>query len=257
MNLRNLMSKTNNWLISRKLLKPKDYSPPLDNEGLIGSESETETVSAESTETKPQSNEITIKTVEPANKNQSLERLQAGFDELVGQLQGINEHLDHQVSQHEDLTSRMEKLPELLESFPSVVENQRQLTENLLEQLNTSATKNRQFLDAVDRIPNETSKQTDALVDINNQLAASANTDVQIVDNFNKFNETIDKLNSNTANQTDSIMQMSKTFAASDRYLKYIISRQNRRFMWMFITALSVCVIAILILTGIILYLRQ
>jgi len=49
---------------------------------------------------------------------------------------------------------------------------------------------------------------------------------------------------------------MSKTFAASDRYLKYIISRQNKRFMWIFVAAISICATAILILTGVIIYLR-
>jgi hypothetical protein len=52
-------------------------------------------------------------------------------------------------------------------------------------------------------------------------------------------------------------MQMSKTFAASDRYLKYIISRQNKRFMWVFVIALGVCAVVILIMVGIIIYLRQ
>jgi len=257
MDLKNLMSKANSLLKSQKSSKPKDYSLPLNDEDLINSKEQTETVSTEATQKTTKSNNIAIKAVEPVNRNQSLEKLQTGFDELIGQLRGINEHLAHQVAEHEELTSRMNKLPELLESFPSIVENQKQLTENLLEQLQTNAIKNQQFLDAVDSIPNETSKQTHTLVDINNQLEASANTDIQMVDNFNKFNETIDKLNVNSVSQTDSIMQMSKTFATSDRYLKYIISRQNRRFMWMFITSVSVCVIVILTLVGIILYLRQ
>jgi cell division protein FtsL len=52
-------------------------------------------------------------------------------------------------------------------------------------------------------------------------------------------------------------MQMSKTFAASDRYLKYIVSKQRKSFMWVFMIALGVCVAAILILAGIIIYLRH
>ena len=72
--------------------------------------------------------------------------------------------------------------------------------------------------------------------------------DSQICENFNKFNDTLAKLDTDTVSQTDGIMQMSKTFAASDRYLKYIISRQNRRFMWVFMTALGVCVFAIIAL---------
>jgi len=137
------------------------------------------------------------------------------------------------------------------------VENQKQITEQMLEQLRATVSRNQEFIDVVEKIPTETAKQTDALVDIDHQLAAAADTDVQIAENFNKFNETLDKLSQSTDSQTDGIIQMSKTFATSDRYLKYIISRQNKRFMWIFVTAISVCVLAILLLTGIIIYLRQ
>ncbi|MHC4891090.1 MAG: hypothetical protein ACYTEO_16685, partial [Planctomycetota bacterium] len=188
---------------------------------------------------------------------ESLEKLQEGFNKLIEQLQGINEHLNHQVTQHADLMGRIEQLPKLLESFPAVVENQKQIIEELIEQLKASVTKEEQFIDAVQKIPAETVKQTDALVDIDHQLAAAADTDVQMAESFNKFNETLDKLNRSAVGQSDSIIQMSRTFATSDRYLKYIISRQNKRFMWIFITAIGVCVLVVLILTGIILYLRH
>jgi len=109
----------------------------------------------------------------------------------------------------------------------------------------------------VERIPSETAKQTDALVNIDHQLAAAADTDVQMAESFNKFNQTLEELNRTAAGQTDGILQMSKTFATSDRYLKYIISKQNRRFMWVFVSAISVCVAVIVILTGVIIYLKS
>ena len=77
-----------------------------------------------------------------------------------------------------------------------------------------------------------------------------------MADNFNNFNRTLDKLNQSTVHQTDGILQMSKTYAASDRYLKYILSKQSRRFMWVFIAAISISTVVILILTGIIIYIR-
>jgi hypothetical protein len=80
---------------------------------------------------------------------------------------------------------------------------------------------------------------------------------VQLTESFNKFDKTLEKLNQSTVGQTDSIMQMSKTFATSDRYLKYLMSRQNKRFMWMFVVAVGVCLTAILILTGIVIYLSR
>lgn len=255
MTLKDLLNGTSKWLRSHSFSRDADGQPEIDDEGLISQGSD----SAESdTRQEPcEGDNAMVKTVKPMEKNESLEKLQEGFNQLIDQLRGINEHLNQQVGQHEDLMNRIEQLPQLLENFPAVVENQKQITEQLLEQLKANAVKQEQFIDAVEKIPAETAKQTDALVDIDHQLAAAADTDVQMAESFNKFNETMDKLNQSTVSQTEGIMQMSRTFATSDRYLKYIISRQNKRFMWVFIAALSVCAAVILILTGIIIYIKS
>ena len=255
MTLKEILSKTSSWLRTDKLSRLRNYQPQIDDEGLISPNPEPAEASVDNKAA--QNNQVVVKTVQPKDKSESLEKLQAGFDKLVEQLQGINEHLNRQITHNEDLMGRIEALPKLLESFPVVVENQKRLTEQLLEQLKATATKDQQFIDAVEKIPTETGKQTDALVDINHQLAAAADTDVQMTESFNKFSETLDKLNQSTIGQTDGILQMSKTFAASDRYLKYIMSRQRKSFMWIFMIAMGVCVLAILILTGVIIYLKQ
>ncbi len=257
MTIKEIWSGTSKWLRSHNPSRSANYKPDVDDDGLISQEAEsTGTAVDDAGRTGHQSDKIVVKAVPPKDKHEPLEKLHQGFNKLVEQLQDINEHLGRQVTQHENLMSRMEQLPSLLESFPSVVENQKRITEQLIEQLKSAAAKNQQFLDAVEKIPNETAKQTDALVDIDHQLAAAADTDVQMVESFNKFNQTMDKLNQSSLAQTDSIMQMSRTFATSDRYLKYIVSRQNKRFMWVFIIALGICVAVILILTGIVIYLK-
>jgi uncharacterized phage infection (PIP) family protein YhgE len=251
-------SRTSTWLRDHKLTRTVRFRPQVGDDGLIGQEDKPAESGVDvSRPVGTQSDKVLVKTVQPTEKQQSLEKLQNGFDKLIDQLQGINKHLNQQVGQNEELMNRIEQLPKLLEGFPELVQNQRRITEGLVEQIKAAVAKDQQFVDTVERIPMETAKQTDALVDIDNQLAAAANTDVQIVENFNKFNETLDKLNQRTVTQTDSIMQMSRTFATSDRYLKYILSKQNRRFMWVFIAAIGVCVMAILILTGIVIFLKS
>jgi len=258
MALKDLLSKTNRWLRTRKLSGSGNYQPDIDGNGLIQQQSPSPDPNSDKfLHTEAEKNPVVVKAVQPKDKSESLEKLQEGFDNLIGQLKGINENLGRQISQHEDLMSRIDQLPKLLESFPAVVENQKKLTEEMLEQLKSTSAKDQQFIDVVTKIPTETGKQTDALVDINNQLAAAADADVQMVETFNRFTDTLDKLDQTTTGQTDSILQMSKTFATSDRYLKYLMSRQSKRFMWIFMTAIGVCVSVILILTGIIIYLRQ
>ncbi|MHC4167859.1 MAG: hypothetical protein ACYSWQ_12945 [Planctomycetota bacterium] len=257
MALKELWSNTGRWLRKNNPLAPVAHQPQIGDDGLISQSSESAGQAvAESPRAEIRDNEVTVRAVPQADKAESLEKLQRGFDQLVEQLKGINEHLNRQAGQQEELMGRIEQLPKILESFPEVVENQKRSTEELLEQLKAAAAKNEQFIDAVEKIPAETTKQTDALVNIDHQLGAAADVDVQRTESFNNFNDSLDKLNQSTMSQTDGIIQMSKTFAASDRYLKYIISRQNKRFMWIFVAAISVCVTAILILTGVVIYLR-
>jgi chromosome segregation ATPase len=255
MTLKEFWSKASSWLETRKPSGSADFHPEIDDEGLIshGVASAGPAVAEKPAE----SSQVLVKMVPPMDKTQSLEKLQAGFDRLVEQLEGINSHLDRQAAHSEELMKRIEQLPKLLESFPVVVENQKKLTEQLLEQLKTTAMMERGFVETVEKIPTETAKQTDALTNIDHQLAAAADVDVQMTESLNKFNETLNKLNQSTIGQTEGIMQMSKTFAASDRYLKYIISSQRKSFMWVFMIAVGVCTVAILILVGIIIYLRH
>ncbi|MGA1980338.1 MAG: hypothetical protein ABSG99_07255 [Sedimentisphaerales bacterium] len=255
MTLKDFWSKASSWLEARKPSRPRDYQPEIDKEGLIIQSTESTEPAVE--DKIGESNQVLVKMVPPMDKTQSLEKLQAGFDKLIEQLEGINNHLNHQAAHNEDLMKRLEQLPKLLEGFPTVVESQKQLTEQLLEQLKAAATMEQEFIGTIEKIPTETAKQTDALTNINHQLAAAADVDVQMTEGLNKFNETLGKLNQSTIGQTEGIMQMSKTFAASDRYLKYIISKQRRNFMWVFTIALGVCLVAILILAGVIIYIRR
>jgi len=259
MTLKDLWRDTGNWLRSHALSRQADCQPDVDDEGLIAQESpspQSDQAQPAQAAEQPDSS-VVVRAAGPTDKNQSIEKVQEGFNKLIEQLQGINEHLDRQVAQHAELMERIEKLPQWLETFPTVVENQKQITEQLLQNLKGAAAKQDRFIDAVEKIPTETAKQTDALVGINHQLAAAADTDVQMTEGFNKFNQTLDKLNQTAEGQTDSILQMGRTFATSDRYLKYIITKHNKRFMWLFVSAASVCLFVILVLTGIIIYLKS
>jgi chromosome segregation ATPase len=190
-------------------------------------------------------------------KQESLEKLQIGFDRLINELSGINEHLRNQATQHEALITRIDMLPTLLENFPAAAENQKNITEGLLEQLKANMLKDKQIIETIEKIPAETAKQTDTLESIDRQLSAATEVDVQMTDTFNKFNESLDRLNNSTQQHSDGITQMSRTFAASDRYLKFIVSRQTRQFLWVFYSAIVVCVVVILVLVGLIIYLAR
>jgi hypothetical protein len=257
MTLKEVITQTSRKLGLDKIFKPAEPIPQIDNEGLISQEKdETRQPSEEGRATIHPSSIVHPALSLGTTPSESLEKLQIGFERLVEQLAGINEKLGNQAAAHEELMSRIRQLPKILESFPASTENQKQLTENLIEHLKGAEVRSEKFIDSVEKIPAETLKQTDALAGIEHQLAAAADIDVQMSESFNNFNRALDKLNEKTASQTESIDQMARTFAAGDRYLKYIISQQTKRFMWIFIASIVVCAVVILILTGIIIFLK-
>jgi hypothetical protein len=243
MEARALITRFQNWLRKQFPSSHGDYAPPQVNEdGLIIPN-----------QAQPAADNSPLKTVAVRGKG-DMEKFQAGFETLVEQIQGINHHLDKQIEQHENLIARIEQFPKLLENFPAVVENQKVLTEQLVLQLKANILKDQQLLSAIEKIPAESARQTDALLAIDRQLAAAADVDIQMTETFTKFNDTLAKLNQSTKDHTAGIAQMSRTFAASDRYLKYMVAKQTRQFMWVFYTAIGICVVVILLLVGIIIF---
>jgi|GEM_PF-3762105 len=190
-------------------------------------------------------------------KNAPIEKLQEGFDSLIDKLQGINEHLDKTVSQQNELMHRIEKLPGILENFPSYAESQKQTNQELLEYLKSSSAKDEQLIQAVEKLPAQANRQSEALGDINRQLSEVADCDRQMNESFSQFRSAVDHLNENTSSQTKSIEHINDSLATSNQDLKKLLESQNRQFLWIFLTALGICVIVILVLAGTIVYLGR
>ena len=81
MTIKDVWDKTGSWLRAHKPSKPTAYQPEIDDEGLISEGAESTEAAAEGETTG--GNQVLVKTVQPMDKTQSLEKLQAGFDKLV------------------------------------------------------------------------------------------------------------------------------------------------------------------------------
>ena len=257
MSLKSILTAPSSWFRAHRYERIAHCGPLLTNEGLIATSLDTADDLEDSRSACAPSEPIVVNTVTSVDRREPMEKLQDGLDRLVGQLQQINDHLNQQLVQHEELMGRVRELPEVLGSLPSAVENQKTLTAELLDELKRAALKDQEFANTVGKIPAETARQTDTLTSINRQLEASAETDVRLAESFNKFRGTLDRLNHNTVSNTEGIMQMSRTFAASDRYLKHTVSKLNRRFAWMFVGTVTVCLGVISALIGFIYYLTR
>jgi len=254
MALKELWTRTSSWFADRRGNGDLDGGLMVDDGAAVEDYKSSSTIAV--ADEVARSTETAIKTVPFRPEGDSVVKQQESFNKLVDKLQGINDSLHNQLALNEELINKVDKLPGMLENIPTIMENQQKLAEQLLEQLAANSAKNQQFQEAIEKIPVQTAKQTDALVEMNQQLTISAESDTRMANNFHRFNETLTELNQSNQCHKDSILQMSKTFATSDRYLKYLMTKQNKRFMWVFVIAMTICSAAIVALIGMVIYLR-
>ncbi len=253
MEIKNFWSRIKNWMSSQSEPEQPHSDPALDDDGLM-----TRDVEEAASAGLPGARRDALTGNPPvAGQLERYEKIQNSLNRFVDKLGVMNSNLEQQLKQHRELTEKLEEMPELVKNFPSMVENQEKIRTQLAEQMADMQSKNEQFVEAVERIPAEMGRQTDLLEEIKEHLSIKADAEDNMASGFRKFNDILARLNQNTLNHTDSIMQMSKTFSTSEKFLKYVISRQNKQFIWLFAVSLSVCFVAIAALVVIIIYLSR
>jgi len=276
MGLKEYWSKISGWLIGQEEETEQEPRPRVNEEGLMTGgfeqqreqEAGTQAAGIAQAETKAEQEageeasftgreeQAGIERTKDALYKRDINRLQDRFDRLIEKMGTISETLNLQLAQGKMLLERMDKMPEIVRNFPAIADSQMRMGKELSEHLAAMIAKNERFLEAVEKIPAEAIRQTDMLAEINEHLASSTDVDMRMADSFRRFNEILTKLSQNTVSQAESIMEMSRAFSSSDRYLKYVISRQNRQFIWLFGVSVGVCFVTILILVGIVMYLK-
>jgi DNA repair ATPase RecN len=115
------------------------------------------------------------------SQQESLDRLNGAFTQLVDKLENINGSLNRHIEQQEELLKRFEVVPDL-------TRQQTELIEQTLEQLNEQSVSTKEFTEIVARIPDEAVRQTRELEQIKNNVSQSADLDKSVSNEFVKLN---------------------------------------------------------------------
>jgi chromosome segregation ATPase len=164
-------------------------------------------------------------------KRDSVEVFNEAVDKLITKLENINDNLASQVQQNKQLVERMDTLPGMLSGVPKAIDEQRQAFAQVAEQLRQKVARDE--------------KVAEELCGIHEKVAAAAEVDAKMCDNFSTFSETLSKLDNDTVTQTEWLEQMSRTFSASERYLKYAMAKQQVRFYWILGISLGISLLAV------------
>lgn len=189
-------------------------------------------------------------------KKDNVERLHEAVNRLVEKLEGIHDHLGSQVSQNEQLLSHIQRLPELMQNVPDSMRRQEAAVQSLTEELRRKAQSDTVLAEKLATLPGEAAKQTQALEEIGKQIFASHRMEEAMSEHFAGLAQAVNRLDGSTVHQTEWIQRMSRSFSDTDRYLKDMMIRQQKRMLWIYLVTVGVCLVAIAGLTAAIFVLR-
>lgn len=170
-------------------------------------------------------------------KDQQLTAMEDGFGRLVEVLESINDNVVRQREQGGRLGDRLDVLARIV---PETLQSQQALMHELDEHIRGQSLGNQQLSEGVMALGELGRSQATRLGEISHQLAASGETDIKLVESFNRMDGSIKGMSDNAGAQSVSLTNIARLLEQNDARLERILSRQTRRFTWLVTTALVV-----------------
>jgi len=167
----------------------------------------------------------------PTKNDQQLTSIEEGFRRLVDVLESLNENVVQQRCQSADMTKHMEKLNQSLRALPDSAENQAAL-KDLTEEMRNQSLRQQQLTESIKPLPDLSQTQVEKLSDIARQLEAAGETDIQLVESFNRVQQYMQGMETHTSAQTSALRDLNAASAHHSQQLQETLTRQNRKLFW-------------------------
>ena len=187
--------------------------------------------------------EATALTKSPKN-DQQITSLEEGFGRLVDVLESINENVVQQRHHSADMTQQMQELNQTLRALPESTESQAAI-KDFTEELRSQSLRQQQVTESIQSLPDLSQTQVDKLADITRQLEASGETEIQLVESFNRAQQSMQGMETHSTAQTSALRDLGASTAHYSQQLQEMLAKQNRKLIWCFAGLAALLVVAI------------
>jgi uncharacterized coiled-coil protein SlyX len=187
--------------------------------------------------------ESTALSKHPKN-DQQLTSIEEGFGRLVDVLESINDNVIQQRRQSADMTQHLEDLTQSLRALPESTESQAAM-KDLTEEIRNQTLRHQQVAESIKSLPDLSQTQVDKLSEITRQLDASGETEIQLVESFNRAQQSMQGMESHSSAQTSALRDLNAASAHHSQQLQEMLARQNRKLIWCFAVLAALLVVAL------------
>ncbi len=209
------------------LAEPAEYPDPVGGEAEAGAE----------------------RTVNPlmrwSRREQTLVRLQEGYERLNVVIEEIQKHLSQQGERTDRICTALETLARSLSDLPALGRQHAQSLEAIAGNIEAGNTRMGQLVDSVSELPKASRAQTDAINGIKRQLEVTGEQNLVTFQTMEKLSNAISTLGEVNTTQLEAISQMNRKTDDHTERLGKLIARQNKRFVMLFVVTIILALGAI------------
>ncbi len=187
---------------------------------------------------------------------QAIEKLEQGYEKLIGLVDNLNSHLEHQHKGTEHIVTAVNELSETvtnLSRLPSQLENQQKTLDTISRRLESLETINLRLnsLDNISKAWNETADQLPKIAEshresldaVRTQIESSTTIQQQVSESMTTLEETVSTFGSASVSATESLRELQAASANRDNDLIAVLQDQNKKFTALMIVGIAVTIV--------------
>ena len=176
-----------------------------------------------------------------------MERLQAGYERMLGLCQTIDDHLQSQRSQGQQVADSLSQLTGSIGEVPVLLSQLSQRLDRIAEQAVKASSSTERLSDAIDQLIPAQRSQNDLLSSVHRQLGDSAHTNSQLADVLVELKGAMQGLSRSEGERMKALESLTHMLASRDREFTAMIQQQNKTFKWAWAGSLAAIVIVLVI----------
>ncbi len=171
----------------------------------------------------------------------NLNELQRGYDEILGLVRKIGDHLDSQSQRTERLVELMDRMPETLDALPEINRQNARLLEVLTEHLSQVKSREDNLTSTLQRMSNASDHHTEVLGLLQQQLDQNGRASQQMTETLGGFREALSGLAGTNTRSADLLSKIAENSQERESQLITMFERSQR---WMMGIAIGLGTVA-------------
>jgi chromosome segregation ATPase len=180
-------------------------------------------------------------------REQALEKLQQGYEQVIGLVDSIHTHLQAQDERTRQIAEALTRLANTTGRIPDAAEAQSQQLATIASQLEASNDRARRWEKTLFDLPKLAEAQRETLSGIGQELQSARQSDDRMAGTLDGLRDAVHSLGESSAASTRRLESLQEAASQRDESLHHLMKEQNKRFIWLFVVTLILAAAAIAI----------